>query len=553
MKCPKCGRENVDGAPFCADCGKNLFPVRTPAEAEAPAAEAEASAAEVKTPAAEVVIEALTETVTPAPAKASAAPAASSEEARPKAEGDAVPTPIISDGAIHIGPMTDPEPEPEPVPDPEPASAFVQAFGVSAEPEAALEAAPEAEPAAEAPAEAEAAPEAELAAEPAPEPEAAAATEPAATSEPEPETAPGSEPPAPAGAPHGSVPAPPPAPAPATAPSAPAPAAPESEPEAAAEPEAVAAPGSEAAPQNAPAEEAAPEPDARFAPFADAPIVPPNPARAHQVHPQPGGEALYRKGCLAAAWDDIVQTKGWFGKILLLGLVSCVPILNFFVTGYAMRWSRQLLLGRVEPMPQQIFGNRMFVNGFFAFVFMLVVSICLGICGVILEFIPILGAIAYFALALFASAFEYVAVMRIAVADRLGAGFDLAQVWQTCKRNFSALCCATIVPMLIIGAVTMVIAFALSLIIGLPLLGGLFEYANSITSSYYSDAQAFNLIMGVLAIMLPLFLVVYIVASFISAFQQVLIMRATGHYVARYAQDWKSEQAVMSTAHINDN
>ncbi len=25
MKCPKCGRENVPGTPFCADCGKNLF------------------------------------------------------------------------------------------------------------------------------------------------------------------------------------------------------------------------------------------------------------------------------------------------------------------------------------------------------------------------------------------------------------------------------------------------------------------------------------------------------------------------------------------------
>lgn len=517
MKCPKCGRENVDGAPFCADCGKSLFPVRTPADMEVSAV---------------------------------AQPETDADAVQREADEDAVPTPIISDGAIYIGPMTEPEPEPEPVPDPEPASAFVQAFGAPADPQP--------EPAAETAAEAELAPVAEAAvsaevetvSEPKAEPEP----------EPEPETAAEPEPPAPAGAPHANVPAPPPAPAPATAPKAPEP---ESEPEPVSEleqPEAVsgaaaeaeaAGPESEAAPSDVPVEEVAPEPDARFAPFADAPIVPPNPARAHRTHPQPGGEALYRKGCLAAAWDDIIQTKGWFGKILLLGLVSCVPILNFFVLGYAMRWSRQLFLGRVEPMPQQIFGSRMFVNGFFAFVFMLVVSICLSICGFILDFIPILGVIAYLALALFASAFEYVAVMRIAVADRLGAGFDLAQVWQTCKRNVSALCCATIVPALIIGAVTMVIVFALSLIIGLPLLGGLFEYANSITSSYYSDVQAFNLVMGVLAIMLPLFLVVYIVASFISAFQHVLIMRATGHFVARYAQDWKNEQAVMSTAHIN--
>lgn len=516
MKCPKCGRENVDGAPFCADCGKSLFPVRTPADAGA-AAEA---------PVAEVVIQA-------------EAPAAAPAEA----DADAVPTPIISDGAIYIGPMTDPAPEPEPVPDPEPASAFVQAFGAPADPEPEPEPT-ETEPAAEAEAEAEIEAEAEAAVEP------EAEAEPEAASDPEPS--------APTGAPQANMPAPPPAPSLPTPPPpgvAPQAASSEPEPVAESEAEAVVEPETEAvvetAPEAAPESEPAPAADARFAPFADAPIVPPNPARAHQTHPQPGGEALYRKGCLAAAWDDIIQTKGWFGKILLLGLVSCVPILNFFVLGYAMRWSRQLFLGKVEPMPQRIFGNRMFVNGFFAFVFTLVLGICVGICGFILEFIPILGMVAYLALALFASAFEYVAIMRIAVADRLGAGFDLAQVWQTCKRNFSALCCATIVPALIIGAITAVIVFALSLIIGLPLLGGLFEYANSITSSYYSDLQAFNLIMSVFMVMLPLFLVIYIVASFISAFQQVLIMRATGHFVARYAQDWKSEQAVMSTAHIN--
>lgn len=499
MKCPKCGRENVDGAPFCADCGKSLFPVSTRAEA-------------------------------------------SPVEAQPETDAGAVPTPIISDGAIYIGPMTDPAPEPDPVPDPEPVSAFVQAFGAPAEPASDPE--PATEPVTEA--------EVEVVAETAAVVEPEAEPEP----EPEPEAVPDLEPPAPADGLQANAPVPAPAASlPTPPPPGVAPQAASSEPVSEPEPEAAAEPESEAAPvaasAAAPESEAAPDPNARFAPFADAPIVPPNPARAHQTHPQPGGEALYRKGCLAAAWDDIIQTKGWFGKILLLGLVSCVPILNFFVLGYAMRWSRQLFLGKVEPMPQQIFGNRMFVNGFFAFVFSLVLGICVGICGFILEFIPILGMIAYLALALLVSAFEYVAIMRIAVADRLGAGFDLVQVWQTCKRNFSALCCATIVPVLIIGAITTVIVFALSLIIGLPLLGGLFQYANSITSWSYSDLEVFNLIIGMLMVMLPLFLVVYIVASFISAFQQVLIMRATGHFVARYAQEWKSEQAVMSTAHIN--
>ncbi len=51
--------------------------------------------------------------------------------------------------------------------------------------------------------------------------------------------------------------------------------------------------------------------------------------------------------------------------------------------------------------------------------------------------------------------------------------------------------------------------------------------------------------------MLPLMLIIYVLTCFSSAFLVVFSLRATGHYVARYAQEWKNEQAVMSTAHIN--
>lgn len=506
MKCPKCGRENVDGAPFCADCGKSLFPAH---DQEAPVAAVT-----------EVIIEPLATSNDPAPTE-------------PATEPDAVPTPIISDGAIYIGPVADPEPEP--TPDPEPASKFQQAFNNApgAEPEQ-----PEG-----------------IIQEPAPEPDAT--PEPTLKPETEPEPAPAREAEAPA-------PAPPIAPAPGTAPQPPAPtgspvisAAPATEGPAVSTAAVETAPDASEAPALAPEaaadEKAEPQPgsDPRFAPFADSPIVPPNPARAHQTWPQPGGEALYRKGCLAAAWDDIVQSKGWFAKVLLLGLVNCVPILNFFTLGYAMRWSRELFLGKVSAMPERIFGNRMFVNGFFGWVFSLVIGIVVGICGFVLDFIPFVGSIAYLALAIFVTTFQFVGILRIAIADRLGAGFDLAQVWQGCKKNFGALCCATIVPSLIIGAITMVIAFAVFLIMGLPMMGAIFDYAQTASSTHFTNAFIFEFIMATLLIMLPLFVVVYLIGCFISAFQGLLIMRATGHYVARYAQDWKSEQAVMSTAHIN--
>lgn len=260
---------------------------------------------------------------------------------------------------------------------------------------------------------------------------------------------------------------------------------------------------------------------------------------------------LYKKGCLAAAWDDITGSKNWFGRILLLGLVYCVPILNFYVLGYAMRWARELFLGKVASMPERIFGNRMFVNGFFAFVVQLVIGIVMGVCGFILEIIPFIGSLCYIALAVLVSAFEYLALMRVAIADRLGAGFDISQIWNTGKRNFGALCCATIVPSLIVGAIMVVIVMAVTLIMIFPIMGTIGGVVSAPGYANHSDAYMIGQFFSVLLVMLPMLLVTYVICSFISAFLTVLIMRATGHYVARYAQGWKQEQAVMSTAHIN--
>ena len=317
-----------------------------------------------------------------------------------------------------------------------------------------------------------------------------------------------------------------------------------SQPQAAPQPETAPDPAPSAASAADPAQ-AAPEAAAQGAPIPEQPIIPPNPARVHPSPMQSGPEAQYQKGCLAAAWGDIMQTKGWFGKVLLLGLVGCVPILNFYVNGYAMRWSRELFLGKVASMPDRIFGNRMFINGFFAFIIGLLLSIVGGLCSALLGAVPIVGAICGVAIYLVIALFQYIAVLRTAIADRLGAAFDIAQIWRTCWRNLGALLCATIVPILIYTAVVFVIVFALMVIVGLPLIGTIAEIGVYGSSSY---AAALLSLMGAL---IPVFLICYIVGCFLDAFLTLLTTRATGHYVARYAQDWKAEQAVMSTAHIN--
>ncbi len=480
MKCPKCGRENTPGAPFCADCGKSLFPTDEAHEAASSPTPDLLSAREAlaSEPAAEPSTDSQEDELI----------LAINESANPEVVIDDPQTDAllsaISAGSIRLESTSDE--------DGEPVLTTVESSSVAASPEEEtdfptnpdhqgsgplLNPAPQWEP---------------VSAQTAQAPEPTAVSQPQAA--PQPETAPD--------------------PAPFAA--------------SAADPA-----------------QAAPEAAAQGAPIPEQPIIPPNPARVHPSPMQSGPEAQYQKGCLAAAWGDIMQTKGWFGKVLLLGLVGCVPILNFYVNGYAMRWSRELFLGKVAPMPDRIFGNRMFINGFFAFIIGLLLSIVGGLCSALLGAVPIVGAICGVAIYLVIALFQYIAVLRTAIADRLGAAFDIAQIWRTCWRNLGALLCATIVPILIYTAVVFVIVFALMVIVGLPLIGTIAEIGVYGSSSY---AAALLSLMGAL---IPVFLICYIVGCFLDAFLTLLTTRATGHYVARYAQDWKAEQAVMSTAHIN--
>lgn len=59
-------------------------------------------------------------------------------------------------------------------------------------------------------------------------------------------------------------------------------------------------------------------------------------------------------GYFNAAWHDIKNSPGWFGKLLVLGLVSLVPIFGWIVVaGYLYGWratSRGACMRRCPPM-----------------------------------------------------------------------------------------------------------------------------------------------------------------------------------------------------------
>ncbi len=59
----------------------------------------------------------------------------------------------------------------------------------------------------------------------------------------------------------------------------------------------------------------------------------------------PTGYAAAPQGCLGAAWHDITSSPGWVKRVLLLMVMNCVPVLNFFAKGYNLQWGAQAARG----------------------------------------------------------------------------------------------------------------------------------------------------------------------------------------------------------------
>ncbi|WP_165253895.1 DUF4013 domain-containing protein [Adlercreutzia sp. ZJ304] len=310
-------------------------------------------------------------------------------------------------------------------------------------------------------------------------------------------------------------------------------------------------------------------------PAAAQPQSQPQPAAAQQPtaqpQPQPTAQAtyqqpaaqVYKKGCISSAWDDIKHSEGWFGHTLLLGLINIVPILNWIVPGYCMRWARQLPMGKIAPMPKGIFVNRGFVNGAFWFLLSLVFGLVGSIVAGILSIVPLLGWIAGIAIAFFVEMFLDAALMRTALADRLGAGFDFSAIWTAFKRSPGSLLCISIVPALIIAACVCVITVVIIGIAALFVGGDIMSLA---MTSYYSDAYSYSgyyspesyytpeIIAAALAIigtLIPAILICYIIGCFATAFQYLLTFRALGHWTARYASDWITDPTVSASANTH--
>lgn len=256
------------------------------------------------------------------------------------------------------------------------------------------------------------------------------------------------------------------------------------------------------------------------------------------------GQAYYTEGCISAALADIRGSKNWFGSALVLGLINCVPVLNFFSQGYLLNWSREVPFGGKTQMPKKYFSGKNFEIGFYFFLISLVFALVVGIASAVIGWIPLVGWFAALALSFGASMFVQACSMRMAMMQQLGDGFSIGRVWQMVKRNWTGLFCAAVVPGIVAGLVISVIAL-IAMFLGL---GAIVPVAMMDPYSYGSSAAAGMVgalgVVGVLAM-----LAIMVLCLVVEFFASLVTIRAVAHWVGRYAPEWASEATYRATGY----
>ncbi len=266
----------------------------------------------------------------------------------------------------------------------------------------------------------------------------------------------------------------------------------------------------------APQPEPAPQPQQ---PFASAPQ--PQPAT-----PQPApGSALYEKGCIAAAWQDVRESPEWLSRTAILGIIQCVPILNFFAAGYALNWAREVPFGGKTPMPKKIFSGENFEIGFYSFVIVLLFSLVGSLAAGILAIVPVIGALAGALLGVGLAAMACLCCVRVGIKQRFGAGFELGVVWACIMRNPGSFLAAALIP-IVAASVLVSLACAVGALLGM----------GTVVPFMIVDGGIAFAIVGVMALVGSL--VLYVICCVLVMAATLVTDRALAHWVGRYASEW---------------
>ena len=270
-----------------------------------------------------------------------------------------------------------------------------------------------------------------------------------------------------------------------------------------------------------------------------------------------------------SAWGDIKNSPGWFGKLCLLALLNFIPVFGQIVTfAYLYGWAREIAWGTHEPMPAKIFSNedgKFWRRGWFVlvltFVFALVPQVVMqlgdvwqimgtggrahGAVSAQNSFLAVMGSLLFFVGlvgAILLSVLAWIGSMRIAIYDRLSAGFQFGKIWKMLRYDTNGILKIfgmNLLVSLILGVILSFLIFMAMFVVAAVGVAGLVGAGYSVDSlQYMSDAQALHMmtqffssagIVGVLAILLVAF-----ATSLASLYVDTLVIRALGYWTLQF-------------------
>lgn len=272
-------------------------------------------------------------------------------------------------------------------------------------------------------------------------------------------------------------------------------------------------------------------------------------------------------GYFSTAWQDIKNSPGWFGKLVVLSLVCLIPIFGWIVVyGYLYGWARDIAWGVHAPLPARVFGNedgKLYSRGFFAFVIAFVCALVPGVFSMIGSMVGGFGfygfgsllydgsswmqvgfasamigmmlTVASVVLALFLAFFQWVGTMRMSIYGRLSAGFQIGRVWAMIRHDFGGLLRILGMAVLItlaMAAVMFVLVFAVILvgmIIGFAVTGGNLNINGSL-----SDGAVAGMVLIIVGAVLLCSVLAGIVSMALSVFAMMMVVRALGYWTRQF-------------------
>lgn len=278
-------------------------------------------------------------------------------------------------------------------------------------------------------------------------------------------------------------------------------------------------------------------------------------------------------GYFNAAWQDIKNSPGWFGKLVILSLVSLIPIFGWIVVGgYVYGWARDIAWNVHSPLPAHIFGNedgKLYSRGFFVVVIGIVCALIPWAIEMVWAVVTGAGSyalggshggfFAFFGLSslvfslfslaagLFAILFTWVGSMRMSVYGRLAPGLQFGKIWAMIRHDFSGL--LRILGMYIllwIGAsIAMFVLFMVLLFIGM-IVGFAVTGGNMNINSSHPDGVIWAMIASISGVVVLLMIVYGVLAMAMSTFISAMTVRAMGYWTRQFeVHAWRGQDDPM--------